>query len=76
MSNAQKELYKEVIYEGCSVDAKGVSLCNLENTMTTALHVPKDKYQVFSKHHDYHRLFRTLDDAVETFISLKDNIRG
>lgn len=76
MSNSQKELYKEVIYDGCSIDVKGISLCNLENTMATALCVPKDKYQVFSRHHDYHQLFRTLDEAVEKFISLKDNIRG
>ncbi len=71
----QKMLYKEVIYDGCSIDAKGVSLCNLENTMSTSLRVPRDKYQVYSRSHNYHCLFRTLDEAVEKFISLKDSIK-
>ncbi len=76
MSDKQKELYKEVIYEGCNIDVKGVSLCNLENVMSTSLVVPKDKYQVHSKSHNYHGLFRTIDEAVEKFISLKEAIRS
>ena len=71
MSNSQKELYKEIIYDGCSIDVKGVSLCNLENTMSTSLRIPRDKYQVHSKRHNYVGMFRTLDEAVDKFISLK-----
>lgn len=76
MSNTQKELYKEIVYDGCSIDTKGISLCNLENTMASNLSVPKDKYQVHSRSHNYHELFRTLDEAVEKFISLKNSIRS
>ncbi len=71
MNNAQKLLYKEIIYDGCSIEFKGVSLCNLQDTMVTSLRVPKNKYQVYSKRHNYSKLFRTLDEAVDQFISLK-----
>lgn len=76
MSDVQKDLYKEVIYDGCSITAKGVELCNLENTMSTSLHIPRDKYQVYSKSHNYISMFGNLDEAVEKFVSLRNSIRS
>jgi hypothetical protein len=72
MTNVTKHEYKSVIYSGCSVDSRGVSVCNLEDYLSTKIGVPKAKYQVWSDKHRFHGLFHTLDEAVDKFIELRN----
>ena len=65
------EMYKAVLFDGCSVEANGVSLCNLENVMNTSVGIPKAKYQVWSDRKRFHELYYTIDDAVAKFLELK-----
>jgi hypothetical protein len=65
---ATKEDYKSVIFSGCSIDRKGVSLCNLAN------HHPRlaqsNEYQVWSHKDKEFKLYKNIDEAVEKFIEL------
>jgi hypothetical protein len=66
-----KELYKEVVFDGGSVEANGVSICNLENVMRTSVGIPKAKYQVWSDRKRFYGLFYTVDEAVDKFLELR-----
>ena len=74
MTNATKYEYKSVIYSGCSVDSRGISVCNLEDYLSTKIGVPRAKYQVWSDRHRFHGLFHTLDEAVDKFIELRNRV--
>tara|TARA_R110000824_G_scaffold28930_5_gene96916 strand:- start:825 stop:1058 length:234 start_codon:yes stop_codon:yes gene_type:complete len=63
--------YKSVIYDGCAIESRGVSLCNLEDVMNTKIGIPTAKYQVWSDGHRFHQLYHNLDEAVEKFLELK-----
>lgn len=71
MTNASKNEYKSVVYSGCSIESRGVSVCNLEDVMSTRTGVPRAKYQVWSDKHRFHALFHTLDEAVDKFMELR-----
>jgi hypothetical protein len=62
--------YKSVIFSGCSIESRGVSVCNLEDFMMGQF-VPRAKYQVWSDRHKFYRLYHNIDDAVEKFIELR-----
>jgi hypothetical protein len=66
-----EEIYSAVVYDGCCVESKGVSLCNLEDFMNTTVGIPRSKYQVWSDKHRYYKLFFTIDEAVEKFLELR-----
>ena len=70
-TSASKEDYKSVVYSGCSIDSRGVSVCNLEDFLNTRAGVPKAKYQVWSDRHRFYGLFHTLDEAIDKFMQLK-----
>ncbi len=67
--NATKQEYMSVIFSGCSIDHKGVMICNLAN------HYPRlarsNEYQVWSDRTGEHYLFKNIEDAVDKFIELK-----
>ena len=71
MDSASREEYKSVVYSGCSIESYGVSVCNLEDVMSSKMGVPRAKYQVWSDKHRFHELFYTLDEAIDKFIELK-----
>ena len=66
-------MYKAVLFDGCSIEFNGISLCNLENVMNTSVGIPKAKYQVWSDRKRFHELYYTIDEAVEKFIELKED---
>lgn len=66
--NATKEDYKSVIFSGCGIDRKGVSLCNLADYYPRL--VRSNEYQVWSSKNNVYVLFKNLDEAVEKFIEL------
>jgi hypothetical protein len=65
---ATKEDYKSVVFSGCSIDYKGVSLCNLANHQSRL--VRSNEYQVWSHKDKEFKLYRNIDEAVEKFIEL------
>tara|TARA_R100000008_G_C3587289_1_gene173514 strand:- start:708 stop:935 length:228 start_codon:yes stop_codon:yes gene_type:complete len=69
--NATKQDYKSVIFSGCAIEAKGVSICNLEDVLNTKIGIPRAKYQVWSDRHRFHKLYFNIDEAIEQFIELK-----
>ncbi len=69
--NATKQEYRSVVYSGCYIESKGVSLCNLEDFLKNKIGVPRAKYQVVSDRDRFHALFHTLDEAIDKFIELK-----
>tara|TARA_R100001082_G_C4272292_1_gene120276 strand:+ start:124 stop:354 length:231 start_codon:yes stop_codon:yes gene_type:complete len=71
MINDYTQEYKSVVYSGCAIESRGVSLCNLEDVMNTKIGIPKAKYQVWSDRHRFHKLYHNLDEAVEKFLELK-----
>jgi hypothetical protein len=70
--NATKQEYKSVIFSGCMVETSGVSICNLEDVLSTKVGVPRAKYQVWSDRHRFHQLYFNIDEAIDQFIELKD----
>jgi len=75
MTNATRDEYKSVVYAGCAIESKGISVCNLEDFLRTKLSVPRAKYQVCSDRHRVHELFYTLDEAIDKFLELKNKQR-
>lgn len=65
-----KEHYMSVVYSGCSIEYKGITLCNLANYYQRIN--MGNEYQVWSdKLKEYH-LFKNISDAVDKFIELTD----
>lgn len=65
--------YKSVIYNGCAIETKNASICNLEDFMMGQF-VPRAKYQVWSDKKKKSWLFHNIDDAVNKFLELKRGI--
>lgn len=65
---ATKEDYKSVIFSGCSIDCKGVSLCNLANHNPRL--VRSNEYQVWSHKDNEYGIYKNIDEAVSKFIEL------
>jgi len=65
---ATKEDYKSVIFSGCSIEYKDISLCNLAN------HQPRlarsNEYQVWSHKHKEYKIYKNIDEAVDKFVEL------
>jgi hypothetical protein len=66
-----KEEYKAVVYAGCSIESKAVSICNLEDWLINSRFAPRDKYQVWSDRWRFHQLYHNLDEAIDKFLELK-----
>jgi len=67
---ATKEEYKSVIFSGCSIDYKGVSICNLANYYKRV--VVSNEYQVWSEKDKKHFMYKNIDEAIDKFLELKD----
>ncbi len=63
------EDYKSVIFSGCSIEYKKISLCNLKNHNKRI--VADNEYQVWSDRHEEYRIYKNIDEAVNKFIELK-----
>ena len=71
---ANRQQYKSIIFSGCSIEANGVSICNLNDYLDCP---PRRgaSYQVWSDVHKTHELYHSLDDAVDKFLELKNRSR-
>ena len=67
--NATREEYMSVIFSGCSIDYKDITMCNLANYYPRLAR--SNEYQVWSDRHGEHHLFKNIDDAVDKFLELK-----
>ena len=65
---ATQEEYKSVIFSGCSIDCKGVSICNLSNHYKRL--VSSNEYQVWSDRSKEYYVYKNIDDAVNKFLEL------
>lgn len=68
---ATKADYKAVIFSGCGIDNKGVSLCNLANYHPRLFRA--NEYQVWSPKHEVFELYKNIDEAVDRFVELVEN---
>ena len=66
--NATKEEYMSVIFSGCSIDYKDITLCNLANYYPRLAR--SNEYQVWSDRQSEYHLFKNIDEAVDKFIEL------
>ena len=65
---ATEDDYKSVIFSGCSIDYKGISICNLANTNPRM--VSGNEYQVWSDKHNHYEIYKNIDEAVREFMKL------
>lgn len=62
-----KEAIRELIFDGCSVSYKDISICDLRSHLPQVMHHSR-QYQVYSR--DHSEVTRDLDKAVDTFAEL------
>ena len=72
-----KEDYKSVIFSGCAIEYRNVSLCDLRHFLPQYRGRANGVYQVHSdnKKKLYSKLFYSIDDAVDKFDELKGVVR-
>ena len=65
--------YKAVIFSGCAIEYKKISLCDLRHTLSQYRNRPIGAYQVHSDNSrcKYSNIFKDIDEAVDKFIELK-----
>ena len=67
-----REEYKAVVYSGCTIESRNVSICNLEDWLMNKNFAPRNKYQVWSDRFRFHQLYYNLDEAIDKFLELKN----
>lgn len=70
-----REEYKAVVYSGCTIESRNVSICNLEDWLMNKNFAPRNKYQVWSDRFRFHQLYYNLDEAIDKFLELKSRQR-
>lgn len=65
-----KDDYKSVIFSGCSLEYRGISICNLSNHYKRLS--ASNEYQVWSDRDREYHLFKNIDEAIDKFIELKN----
>ncbi len=72
-----KEDYKSVLFSGCAIEYKNVSLCDLRYFLPQFRGRLNGVYQVHSdnKKNLYSKLFYDINEAVDKFIELRGNVR-
>ena len=65
---ATEDDYKSVIFSGCSIDYKGVSICNLASTNPRI--TGGNEYQVWSDKDNHYAIYKNIDEAVKEFMKL------
>ena len=65
-----KNVYKAAIRDGCTVEYKDITLCDLRNFC----YWMKNKERVFQVHSNkFTAIYSSLDEAVDKFIELRNN---
>jgi hypothetical protein len=68
-----KNDYKSVIFSGCAIESKSISLCDLRHFLPQYRGDTMGAYQVHSDNprHKYSKIFKDIDEAVNKFVELK-----
>ena len=71
------EIYKQVLLNGCSLEANRVSLCLIDDYYPYRPMVKNNQYQVHSDNgrEVYSNLFSNIDEAVSEFVRLKKKFK-
>ena len=69
-----KSDYKSVLFSGCAIEYKDISLCNLGNYIPSRNGMSRT-YQVHSKKLKFSKIYKSIDEAVSKFIELKGAVR-
>ena len=72
---ATSDHYKSIIFSGCAIEYKGISVCNLQDVLPHGLMTRRPRYEVWSDRHKIYNLYHHVDDAVNKFLELKAKIR-
>ena len=70
-----REEDKAVVYSGCTIESRNVSICNLEDWLMNKNFAPRNKYQVWSDRFRFHQLYYNIDEAIDKFLELKNKQR-
>lgn len=62
-----KDAIRELIFEGCSVSYKDISVCDLRAHLPQVMHHSR-QYQVWSR--DHSEVTKDLDKAIDMFVEL------
>lgn len=72
-----KQDYKAVIFSGCAIEYKKISLCDLRQVLGQYERYTTGVYQVHSDNSrcKYSNIFKDIDEAVDKFIELKGLVK-
>lgn len=62
--------YKSVLFSGCAIEYKDISLCNLAN-YTSLRREMSSTYQVHSRKMKFSKIYKSIDEALDMFLELK-----
>jgi len=65
-----KSDYKSVLFSGCAIEYKDISLCNLGNYVPSRNGMSRT-YQVHSRKLKFSKIYKNVDEAVNMFLELK-----
>ena len=65
-----KRDYKSVVFSGCAIEYKDISLCNLRNYVPSRNGMSRT-YQVHSRKLKFSKIYKNIDEAVSMFLELK-----
>ena len=65
-----KSDYKSVLFSGCAIEYKDISLCNLGNYVPSRNGMSRT-YQVHSRKLKFSKIYKNVDEAVSMFLELK-----
>ena len=65
-----KSDYKSVLFSGCAIEYKDISLCNLGHYVQSRNGMSRT-YQVHSKKFKFSKIYKNVDEAVSMFLELK-----
>jgi hypothetical protein len=62
--------YKSVLFSGCAIEYKDISLCNLADYTSLRSGMSRT-YQVHSRKMKFSKIYKNIDEAVSVFLELK-----
>lgn len=65
-----KSDYKSVLFSGCAIEYKDISLCNLGHYVPSRNGMSRT-YQVHSRKLKFSKIYKNVDEAVSMFLELK-----
>lgn len=72
--DATAEDYKSVIFSGCSIEYKDISICDLRHPLSQSGLTRDMGYQVWSDKYHCYNIYKNIDEAVKKFIALKGHV--